>query len=167
MVDPIQFDLNNSVGYKYILQTALGKKFKVDLPVGVANAYFFRIPGETVNHRAHRRVFAGMQANIEFGNVVGTSPQVTYNNFSITQNKNDAILCEIEGGPTSRVGFDSITIKGYYGYRSFAPTAQWYDPLSYGVPFGTKDIYPKSETFVLFGYHTSDGIDPGPFLSIV
>ena len=99
--------------------------------------------------------------------MVGTSPQFTYNNFSITQNKNDAILFEFDGGLTSHVRFDSITIQAYYGYRTFAPAAQWYDPLSYGVPFGTKDIYPKSETFVLFGYHTPDGTDPGRFVSIV
>ena len=106
-------------------------------------------------------------ANIQFENLTGTSPQITYNSFFISQNNNEAISFEIEGDLSSSLGFASITIQAQYAPRTFDPGGKWYDPLSYGVPFGTKSIYPDSETFVLFQYNTPHDVDPGRFVSIV
>jgi hypothetical protein len=167
LVDPLQFDLNNSAGYKYILQAASDRTFQIDLPTGVSNIYFSAGLGRRVITGLSGGVFTGTSANIAFGNLAGMSPHITYNNFSITQNNNEAILFEIEGALTSNLGFKSITIQGHYAHRTFDPGEKSYDPLSYAVPFGTKSIYPKSETFVLFGYHTPHGVDPGRFVRIV
>src|SRR6516162_5565746 len=40
MMDPIQFDLTKSKGYMYRVFGACGKKFPVNIPSGVSNAYF-------------------------------------------------------------------------------------------------------------------------------
>jgi len=77
------------------------------------------------------------------------------------------MLFEIEADLSSSMSFASITLQAPYAPRTFDPGGKWYDPLSYGVPFGTKSIYPASETFVLFQYNTPDAADPGRFVSIV
>jgi hypothetical protein len=106
-----------------------------------------------------------MAAQVTFQGLIGAPPTLTYSSFFVTQADNSALLFEIEGEITSSLQFDGIVLRADFS-RLFDPGAKWYDPLSYAVPFGTKDIYPKSETFVLFGCQTSDPVDPGPFVTL-
>jgi hypothetical protein len=167
LIDPIQFDLTNSAGYEYMLQAACEKRFQIDLPTDVSTIYFSAFLGRQVTTGLTGGVFAQTSAIIQFGDMTGTSPQITYNGFFISKDNSEAILFEIEGELSSSLGFASITIQAQYAPRTFDPGGKWYDPLSYAVPYGTKSIYPDSETFVLFGYNTSHGVDPGRFVSMV
>lgn len=162
--DPIQFDLTQSRGYMYRISSSCGKHVQINLPVSVTSAYFSAYLGRQVTNPTGG-FFDTMTAQVSFEGLIGTPPNITYNTFSITDGDNQALTFEIEGEVTSSLQFDGILLYGNFS-RDFDPGAKWYNPLSYAVPFGTKDIYPKSETFVLFGYHTSDPVDPGPFVTL-
>jgi hypothetical protein len=166
LVDPIQFSLDNNASYRYVLQAPAGKSFLVELPTSVSSFYFSAWLGRQITTGPSGGVFTSGSAKITFAALSGMSPQISYNNFSITQSNNDAIIFEIEGTATSSFGFASLTIEGDYAQRALDPGPKSYDPLSYAVPLGTKSIYPKSETFVLFGYHTAQKTDPGRFVRI-
>jgi hypothetical protein len=154
LTDPLLLDLNNIRGYTYFLQAASDRRFQIDLPAGVSSVYFSAWLGRQVTSGLTGGVFLQTPGNVEFEDLAGTPPQITYNSFFMTQHRNEAILFEIEGSITANLGFDSITIQALYDQGSFAPGENWYAPLSYAVPLGTESIYPKSETFVLFGYQT-------------
>jgi hypothetical protein len=164
MADPIQFDLTLSAGYVFRILASCGKQLRISLPANVASAYFSACLGrQEVNPPGG--VFSATTAQVTFQGLAGTPPTITYNNFSVTQADNSALLFDIEGEIASSVQFDGIIFQANFS-RAIDPGAKWYDPLSYAVPFGTADIYPKSETFVLFGYQTSDPVDPGPFVTL-
>lgn len=164
LTDPIQFDLTQSRGYMYQIFGSCGKKVRVDLPSNVTSAYLGFELGRKANSSGG--YFSVTTSQVSYEGLIGAPPTITYNNFYITQADNSALLFEIEGELTSSFQFESIGLQADFT-RAFDDGAKWYSPLSYAVPFGTKDIYPKSETFVLFGYQTSDPVDPGPFVTLV
>jgi hypothetical protein len=164
MADPIQFDLTQSSGYSFNILAACGKRFHVNLPSNVTNASFSAYLGrQEINPPSG--IFTPLPDQVTFENLVGQSPTITYNNFSITHASNSALFFEIEGQVSSSLQFSGINFSAYFT-RTIDAGAKWYNPLSYAVPFGTKDIYPKSETFVIFGYQTDNSKDPGPFVSL-
>jgi hypothetical protein len=164
MADPIQFDLTRSTGYIYRISALCGKHFHINLPANVTNAYFSAYLGR-IQANPPSGVFTPLTPQVDYQGLIGSPAVLTYENFFVTQTDNSALLFEIEGDVTSSFQFAGISIRGDF-LREFDPGAKWYDPLSYAVPAGTKDIYPKSETFVLFGYHTSDPVDPGRFVTL-
>jgi hypothetical protein len=110
--------------------------------------------------------FSILPANVSFVNLRGTNPSLTYDNFFFLPATDQAVNFEIEGDMPSSLQFDAIIMSGIAGDTNLGFGVQTYVPLSYGVPAGTKNIYPKDETFALFGYHTRDITDPGRFVSI-
>src|SRR5215470_2311407 len=160
LADPIQFDLNLSPGYAYRILSSCGRHVQINLPANFLRAYFSAWLGRQVTNPPGG-FFDAMTAQVSFQGLIGTPPNLTYSQFFITHTDNSALLFEIEGDVTSSLQFDGIDLRAGFS-RALDPGAKWYNPLSYAVPLGTKDIYPKSETYVLFGYHTSDPVDPGP-----
>lgn len=165
MESPIQFDLTLSQGYAYQIAAPSGKRFHVNPPANVT-ASFSAWLGRQQIASSLSGFFDPMLAQVSFENLVGTSPTLTYSTFSLTHADNSALLFEVEGETTSSLKFDSLILSAKFT-RAIDPGAKWYRPLSYAVPFGTKDIYPASETFVLFSYQTKNSVDPGPFVTIV
>lgn len=165
LADPIHFDLTKRSGYRYQILSHATKHFLVNLPSNVSSIYFSAFLGRIQTNAVQGGSFSSITAQVSFQGLVGTPPNLTYDNFFITQANNQALLFEIEGEITSALQFDAIVIQTAFS-RAFDPGAKSYDPLSYAVPLGTHEIYPKSETFVLFGYQTSDAIDPGPFVTL-
>lgn len=163
MVDPIQFDLTLSQGYVYQVMASCGKHIHVKLPPKVTAsfaAFLGRVQIPPVSG-----FFDATGAQVSFQNLVGTLPTLTYSNFFLSHADNSALTFEIEGDITSSFQFDSLILRADFT-RTIDPGAKWYAPLSYAVPIGTKDIYPASETFVLFSYQTKQSVDPGPFVII-
>jgi len=165
LVDPIQFDLTQSAGYMYQISSTCEKHVHVHPPASAIRAYFVAFLGRQQTSPSLGGYFDQSAAQVSFQGLVGAAPNLTYNSFFITHADNSALMWEIEGEVTARLRFDAITLQANFS-RAFDPGAKWYSPLSYAVPLGTKDIWPKSETFVLFGYQTSDSVDPGPFVKI-
>ena len=166
LADPIKFDLTTGTAYQYHLSLRQHKHVNVNLPLSVMNAYFSAWLGRQETSGSGGGFFSQTSAQVIFHRLVGTAPRLTYNSFFVTQSNNSALLFEIEGQMTSSFQFHGINLRGDYLPRSFDPGVKSYDPLSYAVPLGTKSIYPKSEVFVLFGYHTTDSVDPGPFVTL-
>ncbi len=164
LADPIQFDLTQSTGYMYQILAACGKRFHVKLPVNVSGTNFSAYLGRQ-QVSPPSGVASTIIDQVSFQGLIGTPPTLTYNNFFISQTDNSHLFFEIEGEITSSLQFEGITLQSYFS-RGVDPGAKWYNPLSYAVPLGTKDIYPKSETFVCFGYQTSNPVDPGPFVTL-
>jgi hypothetical protein len=164
MADPIQFDLTRSTGYRYRISAACGKHFVVNLPAGATNAYF---SGYLGRHQINPPggVFAELTPQLSYEGLVGAPPTLTYNEFFITQGDNSALEFDFNGPVTTNFEFKSMALRAHFS-RAFDSGAKWYNPLSGAVPIGAKDIYPKSETFVMFGYDTSNPVDPGPFVSL-
>jgi len=164
LADPIQFDLTKTTGYMFSILAASGRNFHITVPNNVTGVYFSAYLGrQEIN--APSEVFMPMADQVNFQTLIGMAPMITYNNFSITQADNSAFIFEIEGQVSSSLQFAGINLRANFS-RAVDPGAKWYNPLSYAVPSGTKDIYPKSETFVSFGYQTSDSHDPGRFVTL-
>lgn len=164
MTDPIQFDLTRSSGYTFQLLAACGKLIQVNLPDNVTTANFSAYLGrQQINPPSG--IFTPLPDQVTFQGLIGAPPALTYNNFSITQADNSAIIFEIEGQVTSSLQFSGINFSAFFT-RTVDAGAKWYSPLSYAVSIGTKNIYPKSETFVCFGYQSDEPRDPGPFVTL-
>jgi hypothetical protein len=171
LADPIQFDLTQSTGYMFSILAPSGRNFHITLPDNVSSVYYSAYLGRQEINGTSGVFMPTASTGPNWDNFTGLTapyppfPAITYNNFSITQANNSAIILEAEGKIDQSVQFTGINFLANFS-RAVDPGAKWYNPLSYAVPSGTKDIYPKSETFVSFGYQTIDSHDPGRFVTL-
>jgi hypothetical protein len=109
MIDPIQFDLTRSSGYMFQILAACGKIFHVNLPANVSSANFSAYLGrQQINPPSG--VFTPLPDQVTFQGLVGAPPTLTYNNFSITQADNSALIFEIEAQVSSSLQFSGINL---------------------------------------------------------
>jgi len=164
--DPIQFDLTQGSGFKYIISAAGGKRFHVELPPEVNNIGLALDLGHINIGTPSVPWDYGSPATIIFEGLIGPLPIITYNQFLISQQSNLAFQFIIEGEVTSTFEFEKLVLYSYF-LRTFDPGTKSYEPFSSSVPLGTKDIWPKHETSLLFWYRTQNNVDPGRFVTIV
>jgi hypothetical protein len=178
--ETVKFDLTLNSSYGYRLGPALcqgnSKSIKVTLPSdAIGNVYFSAYLGRQVTTGLKGGSFMPGTGSVSWLNLAGTTPpNISYDNFSISQRDNSALIFEVEGEVTETFQFGALFLEGHYPHRSFDPGQKSYYPLSYAVPFGVGELPPSmppdSETFVLFGYtykpSTAVPADPGPFVSI-
>jgi hypothetical protein len=166
MADPTSFDLSSARAYQFWVANPCGKKFKITMPAGVTKIYFEMFMGRRQTHPVSGYLDASFFPN-PFVNPVGAAPVITYHSFSITHGTNDGFEFKCQGYITADFTFDAINLLGDYATHTAPSGALWYAPYSTAVPIGAKPIYPKSETFILFGYTTSTATDPGRIITLI
>jgi hypothetical protein len=146
LADPLQFDLAQSSGYRFRIFAGCSKRFHVTLPNGVGANFSAYLGRQDINPPPTSGYGTLTPSQIAFQALTGPSPNLTGNFIAADTS---ALVFEIDGQVNSSVEFEGIIMSSYFS-RSVGAGAKWYSPLSFAVPLGTKDISPKSETFVSF-----------------
>jgi len=103
-------------------------------------------------------------AIVNFTQLSAAAPIITYNNFSITHATNSSFGFSIQGRVNNSFSFYDLIMQGSYAPRLLSPANASYNAFSYAQPFGLPGN--NGVAFVMFGYTTSNSIDPGPFVKI-
>lgn len=141
--------------------------FVVKLPKGINKGYFSLNFGRRAVHWVNGQgngTYDVLPVTIQFLNLVGTAPTVTYGQLFISNGVNNAYYIYMNGEFTSNFSFTHILINATIPHRHFLPAIDYYSLLSYSYPFGIPAA--QNPNYFLFGYTSPDLQDKGPIIKI-